>query len=238
MPEFEAPHANYSIRIRRTGDRTIGESVHLLYHGGCLIARSRDPLDVLVALMRELTIHDMARRHRVIVRCVVLSRSNGDALLLSAAARRPALQQARRLRDGGLEVVATPAVVLDSQTLEAVVPAPSFAVETEALMSVCDECSSQIDSLMVENRYPIHGWVFLSLPGILTQARKASALVKAVSALWNEPSTEDEGIQTLAEVLRHTMTLAGGSLPSAELLPLLVDRYAVGREPERGFPPD
>jgi len=221
VPDLVAPHANYSIRIEHPESRAVGDPVHVLYSSGCLVARSRNPFEVLAALIRELAVNELRGDERAMVGCAVLQRRDGHALLLSAVARRQAVQQTRRLHSAGLSVVHTPAVILDPRTLEAVVPSPPFAVNDEALQRVDGGDRSQLEAAMSEQRHPIAAWVFMSLPGRLEPARKAMALTKAASALRNEPNPRASTIRTLADVLRHTDVLAAGDLTSLDLIPLL-----------------
>jgi hypothetical protein len=225
MPGLRSPYTNYSIRVEGASTQPVGDPVHLLYSSGCLIARCRDPVDVLVALVRELTFYDMTSDDHIIVRCAVLRRSDRRALLLSALARRQAVQQARRLRDAGLAVVDTPAVVLDPQTLEAVVPSPNFALDSQAFLRLGEGAATRVESALAEQRYVVDSWVFMSLPGVLDPAQRAGALVKAMAALWDESSPEAGTIQTLANLIRQTDALAAGNLTSLDLLPLLIEKY-------------
>jgi len=218
VPELTAPHANLSIRIERPDERVVGEPVHTLYSSGCLAARSRQPQDVLVALVRELAVNGLEGQGLVTVRCAALLRSDGRALLLSAVARRQLVLHSRRLAEVGLHVIDTPAVLIDPRTLEAVIPGPSFAYDPHILSAISGTEHEDLQALLCEHRYSIGAWIFMSLPGGLAQAPRALALTKAASALWGGAPGRSSDIRTLAAVLRQAETLAGGDLTSLDLI--------------------
>jgi len=223
VPDLAAPYANFSIRIERPDDaREVGEPVHVLYSSGCLIARSREPRDVLAALLRELAVIGLPREQHLRVKCAVLVGRDARAMLISVAARRQAVLQARRLAAVGLQVIDTPAVIIDPVTLEAVVPAPTFAFDAGVFHSALGVERGDLELSLQEQRYQVAECVIMSLPGKLEPAHRAVALVEMLAALWDEGPAEASALGTLADVIRQARILAAGGLTSLELMPLLV----------------
>lgn len=157
------------------------------------------------------------------VRCTLLERRDGAAVLLSAGARRQAVYQSSRLRASGLRLIDAPAVLLDAQTSEAVVPACDLPLAADALVPSVAQSVEQVTASVAERRFPIAAWVFLSLPGELEPVSRAMALTRASTALLSERPPRRATIRELADILRRTTPLAAGAFTSLELLPRLAD---------------
>jgi hypothetical protein len=197
-----------------------------MYSGGCLVARSVDPLAVLVALLRELSLRRDARFGDTLVWATAFRRRAGGGVLVSALARRQAVYQQSRLHASGLELVDTPAVGLDWRRRVAVVPQPTLTTDFLPVLRLLSRSEEEYGLLVREVELHLEGWVFMSLPGSLERCSRALALPQAIASLVaEERPLRREVVAHLAQVLQGVEPLGAGALTSLDLLPALLARY-------------
>lgn len=222
VPDVATPHANYAIRIEPQVSGEAIQQLHALYEGGCLVVKSRRPGEVIAALVRELSVYPLTRSGATLVRCTVIVRKDGSAVLLSAALRRQLAANASRLASQGLNVLATSAVVIEAGTAEVMVPAPAITLSREGFAALSDGDHS-IDRELAERRLRVTAWVFFSAPGALVPIGRAQAVALARAALSDEVVVTREIVRELAHLLRTATPFGAGDLNTWEV---------VGRLPE------
>jgi hypothetical protein len=226
LEDVPAPHVNFSLRLEEASPTASTASLHTLYSGGCLVARSIDPLVIFVALLRELSVRRDARVADSSIWATVLRRRQGGAVLVSAVARRQAVYQQTRLNASGLELLATPAVELNPQSRTAVIPQPKLTADLTPILGLLGRRDEDYEPLVRQVALPLDGWVFMSLPGRLERCSRALALPQAVASLVAEEGRlRREVVGHLAEALRVTEPLGAGAFTSLDLLPALIARY-------------
>ncbi len=221
VEDVKPPYANYSIRIERPAERTVSQQLHLLYEGGCLIARSRHALDVIGALLHHLGARAPQPVPGPRVWCTPLRRRDGSAVLASVVIRRQAARHSSRLRSRGLELLHAPAVRFDPGTSEAVVPTPALTVANDALhtLSVLSgDRGASVSHLFAEQRLPLRSWVFMSAAGAFEKLNRSDALPLAVRALVDEEEPTPATLRVLAQVLTVATPIAAGDLHSPQVV--------------------
>ena len=218
VSEPDAPHPSYSIRIEKSAPEATAQPLHTLYEGGCLIARSRRPEVVLGALVRHLSVHALVAQGATPVRCVVFARADGRAILASAVLRTQAARSANRLASQGLEVVATPAVLLDADGCHAIVPGAVDHVTTDTLAETTQGDAFPLAKELAERRFSVDAWIMASARGDFDPMSRSVAAGLLTQDVMDGAQLSPSFVRAMTCVLQFATPIAAGGLASWEIV--------------------
>lgn len=208
---------NYSLALARP---TTGatQTLHLLVKGGSTLVRTRSVARAVRALLTNLAM-DLGRVPDVVLHLHVAALvRDGRALLVPRWAVQPIERVQPRLARAGFQAVDTPSVLVDPETAELVVPAPSVPFD-EAYLAAVDAAGSRGRELpgVLPGRYPIDTLVFDLHP----EAEPTASRAWAVARLWSAVSTSRDLAAmagALTRLVEQTTVVPVAATTSTELV--------------------
>lgn len=200
-PAVDDRHAPYDLSVRLEPP-ALGrnEHFHLLYAGGCLAARSRDPMRILRVLRAhaEAGLAEEDERH-LHIRGIALAGTRGAALL-PVDLRVEILALERRLAAAGLRVIDAPHATFDLHSGELLVlerPDVPGDVVRDLTLNVGDD-----DGPAPPGRHQLRGWMVDGLRGIDDRTRHATRQVLNTGAIgWDRAEHVVDRLRLRAQVI-------------------------------------
>lgn len=214
-----AEHVNYSVRVEQAptaGGTGVGQPLHAVYEGGCVLARDRDVGPVITTLLRHLDQHAVERPPHPVVAAVALRRDDGSLVLVSTAVRRWVAKRRRWLAAKGLELLPTP-VLWIRESGEASMPPLTITPDRACLRELGVPADDIARSAAAW--WPVGGWVLLSAEGAFETVGRAAALEAALSSVKHSgPNGPGGTLTALAQAMRGAAPVGARSVHRPHLV--------------------
>ena len=221
---MEAPYPHYSIRLASDTQGRSTRALHLLYEGDCLAARSKQPLHVLEALLRYLSERHSFGSDSTAVRCVLLARNNGDAVLLGPSLRRYVVREASQLAAAGLEIVPTPFALLEGVSRQVRLPAVPLQLAFEPLTGLSGASTHELRRrFLAEHHFPLEAWVFPTLAGRFVPVSRPVGVAAAADDVLGDRGMRRDGFRHLVRAMQTATPIAAGDVPPWEVARSITD---------------
>jgi hypothetical protein len=197
---------NYSVQIEGPQGRAPVAGLHFAYEGAAVVARSRDPRRVLLALVNHLAARRLDTPADLLRVSATVLVGDGWAVLAPVAVRGARDVLERRLLACGMRIVDAPAALVDTERVEVVVREPALEVDWSALdvLEGLVPRSGPADVPPPAGRYRLLGW------GMLIEGREpgpidaALAVASAAQALSDLPDAgAGDALRRLASLTDH-----------------------------------
>lgn len=186
------------------------KNAHLLFWGGCVVARSFDPDRVVRSLLDHLGAHRPPPPGLVWVSSLPYVGPDGGVVLMPTSQRDDLRIADRQLRLAGYVAVDAPRALVDLGAGELVV-ADLVGPDTEALAAVSAGALRRRDEPTVPyGRYPLSRWVFLDYTGGWGPISRATATRAAVLEILGGIEHLDRAL--VETVARMFATVAGRAM--------------------------
>ena len=190
------PSAPRNFSVLFSNDRS---RAHLLFWGGCVVARSFDPLRIVTSLLDHLGAHLPPPPGLVWIASLAYVH-DGRAVLVPSPLKDDLRIIDRQLRQAGYVAVDSPRALVDLTTGELVVADLIGADPDGVARAVAGVVRRRPEPPVVPGRYPIERWVFVDYTGRWGPVSWASATRAAVLQVLGGIERPDE--ELLATVSR------------------------------------
>lgn len=179
---------------------------------------------MLEALLRHLSEHHPSAHDATTVRCVVLARDSGNAVLLGPDLRRYVVREARQLAAAGLKILPTPLAMLDGALRRVRLPAVPLELALEPLAEFSGASVPELHQrLASESLFSLEAWVFPALSGTFVPVSRSVGVAAATNDVLGGRTRRRDALRDLVPMVQAAVPLAAGDLPPWEIIRSLAD---------------